>query len=90
MGTPISREEVFWKTAGAIRAAGYDSIFSLTQDAAGTHNPVPLLTRKGGPGSRDTRKLEVKFGPNEPDAPMADEERTPTWNQGSRNCKTVR
>jgi hypothetical protein len=27
-------EEVFWKVAGAIRKAGYDSIFSLTQDAA--------------------------------------------------------
>ena len=26
-------EEVFWKTAGAIRAEGYDSIYSLTQDA---------------------------------------------------------
>jgi hypothetical protein len=25
-------EEVFWKVAGAIRRAGYDSIFSLTQD----------------------------------------------------------
>jgi hypothetical protein len=25
-------EEVFWKVAGAIRTAGYESIFSLTQD----------------------------------------------------------
>jgi hypothetical protein len=52
-------EEVFWKTAGAIRAAGYDSIFSLTQDAAGTHNPVLLLIRAGGPGSRGTRHLRL-------------------------------
>jgi hypothetical protein len=52
-------EEVFWKTAGAIRAAGYDSIFSLTQDVAGTHTPVPLLTREGGPGSRGTRHLRL-------------------------------
>ena len=52
-------EEVFWKTAGAIRTAGYDSIFSLTQDAAGTQNPVPLLTREGGPGSRGTRHLRL-------------------------------
>jgi hypothetical protein len=26
-------KEVFWKAAGAIRAEGYDSIYSLTQDA---------------------------------------------------------
>ena len=25
-------EEVFWKVAGAVRKAGYNSIFSLTQD----------------------------------------------------------
>ena len=50
---------MFWKTAGAIRTAGYDSIFSLTQDAAGTQNPVPLLTREGGPGSRGTRHLRL-------------------------------
>ena len=36
------------------------------------------------------KKVEVEHGPNEPDAPMADEERTSTWNQGSRNCTTVR
>jgi hypothetical protein len=47
-------EEVFWKKAGAIRRAGYDSIFSLTQDAAEAHNPTPLLTREGGTGSRGT------------------------------------
>jgi hypothetical protein len=142
-------EEVFWKTPGAFRAAGYDSIFSLTQDATGTQNPVQLLTREGHPGSRGTRhlrllipkgttgisekdrvplqasmmmmshymmmmmrhhhhragrldrirgtaqvssakKVEVKHVPNEPDAPMVDEGRTSTWNQGSRNCTTVR
>ncbi len=51
-------EEVFWKTAGAIRAAGYDSIYSLTQDANEKHSPTPLLTREG-PGSRGTRHLRL-------------------------------
>ena len=51
-------EEVFWKTAGAIRAAGYDSIYSLTQDANEKHSPSPLLTREG-PGSRGTRHLRL-------------------------------
>ena len=44
-----------WKTAGAIRRAGYDSIFSLTQDTAKVHNPAPLLTRSRGSGSRNTK-----------------------------------
>jgi hypothetical protein len=52
-------EEVFWKTAGAIRKAGYDSIFSLTQDAVEAHNPTPLLTREGGPGSRGAKHLRL-------------------------------
>ncbi len=43
-------KEVFWKAAGAIRAEGYDSIYSLTQDANEKHSPTPLLTREG-PGS---------------------------------------
>jgi len=51
-------EEVFWKTAGAIRAAGYDSIYSLTQDANEKHSPTPLLTREGQ-GSRGTRHLRL-------------------------------
>ena len=51
-------EDVFWKTAGAIRAAGYDSIYSLTQDANEKHSPTPLLTREG-PGSRGTRHLRL-------------------------------
>ena len=51
-------EEVFWKTAGAIRAAGYDSIYSLIQDANEKHSPTPLLTREG-PGSRGTRHLRL-------------------------------
>ena len=51
-------EEVFWKTVGAIRAAGYDSIYSLIQDANEKHSPTPLLTREG-PGSRGTRHLRL-------------------------------
>jgi hypothetical protein len=51
-------EEVFWKTAGAIRAAGYDSIYSLIQDANEKHSPTPLLTREG-PGRRGTRHLRL-------------------------------
>jgi hypothetical protein len=47
-------EEVFWKGAGAVRKAGYDSIFNLTQDTAKGDSPVPLLTREGGLGSRGT------------------------------------
>ena len=45
-------EEVFWKTAGAIRDAGYGSVLSLIQEAATAQSPVPLLTREGGPGSK--------------------------------------
>ena len=51
-------EEVFWKTAGAIREAGYDSIYSLTQDAIEKHSPTPLLTREDQ-GSRGTRHLRL-------------------------------
>ena len=51
-------EEVFWKTASAIREAGYDSVYSLTQDATEKHSPTPLLTREG-PGSRGTRHLRL-------------------------------
>ncbi len=48
-------EEVFWKTAGAVRIAGHDSIFILTQDTAKAHNLAPLLTREGGSGTRKTK-----------------------------------
>jgi hypothetical protein len=51
-------EEVFWKTAKAIRAAGYDSIYSLTQDANEKHSPTKLLTREGQ-GSRGTKHLRL-------------------------------
>jgi len=51
-------EEVFWKTAEAIRAAGYDSIYSLTQDANEKSSPTPLLTRENQ-GSRGTRHLRL-------------------------------
>jgi len=51
-------EEVFWKTAGAIRAAGYDSIYSLTQEVNEKHSPTPLLTRESQ-GSRGTRHLRL-------------------------------
>ena len=52
-------EEVFWKTAGAIRDAGYGSVLSLIQETATAQSPVPLLTREGGPGSRGTRHLRI-------------------------------
>jgi hypothetical protein len=52
-------EEVFWKVAGAIRKAGYDSIFSLTQDPTKGGSSAPLLTREGGPGSRGTKHLRL-------------------------------
>jgi hypothetical protein len=51
-------EEVFWKTTGAIRAAGYDSIYSLAQDVNEKHSPTPLLTRESQ-GSRGTRHLRL-------------------------------
>jgi len=50
---------VFWKTAGAIRDAGYGSILSLIQEAVTAQSPVPLLTREGGPGSRGTKHLRI-------------------------------
>jgi hypothetical protein len=52
-------EEVFWKVALAIRKAGYDSIFSQTQDTAKGGSPAPLLTREEGLGSRGTKHLRV-------------------------------
>jgi hypothetical protein len=51
-------EEVFWKVAGAIRRAGYDSILSLTQDPIGG-GTTPALTREGEPGSRGTKHLRL-------------------------------
>jgi hypothetical protein len=53
------REEVFWKTAGAISDAGYGSVLSLIQEAVTAQSPVPLLTREGGPGSRGTKHLRI-------------------------------
>jgi hypothetical protein len=53
-------EEVFWKVAGAIRRAGYDSIFSLTQDPIGG-SATPVLAREGGPGSRGTKHLRLSI-----------------------------
>jgi hypothetical protein len=53
-------EEVFWKVAGAIRRAGYDSIFSLTQDPKGG-SASPVLAREGGPGSRGTKHLRLSI-----------------------------
>jgi hypothetical protein len=51
-------EEVFWKVAGAIRRAGYDSILSLTQDPIGG-GTTPALAREGEPGSRGTKHLRL-------------------------------
>jgi hypothetical protein len=52
-------EEIFWKVVGAVRKAGYDSIFSLTQDTTKGGSSAPLLTREGGPGSRGTKHLRL-------------------------------
>ncbi len=52
-------EEVFWKVAGAIRKAGYDSIFSLTQDPTIGGSSAPVLAREGGLGSRGTKHLRL-------------------------------
>jgi hypothetical protein len=41
------------------RNAGYDSIFSLTQDPTKGGTSAPLLTRAGGPGSRGTKHLQL-------------------------------
>ncbi len=50
---------MFWKVAGAIRRAGYDSIFSLTQDPTIRGSSAPLLTREGGPEYRGTKHLRL-------------------------------
>jgi hypothetical protein len=58
MGALVPRE-VFWRTAGAIRDAGYGSILSLIQEAVTAQSPVPMLTREGGPESRGTKHLRI-------------------------------
>ena len=83
-------EEVFWKTAEAIRAAGYDSIYSLTQEVNEKHSPTQLLTResqRAGSTAQvsSTEKDKAKHGSNEPDVPMAVEKRTSTGDRGFRN-----
>jgi hypothetical protein len=35
-------EEVFWKSAGALREAGYTSVLALTQDAVNGSGSVPI------------------------------------------------
>jgi hypothetical protein len=50
-------EEVFWKSAGALREAGYTSVLSLTQDTVNDRGSVPILTRE--PESRGTKHIRM-------------------------------
>ena len=52
-------EEVFWKTAKALRKAGHESILSLIQEPSSTNRSVPLLTRDEELGSRGTVHLRM-------------------------------
>ena len=47
-------EEVFWKSAGALREAGYTSVLSLTQDTVNGSGSVPMLTREPEREERST------------------------------------
>jgi hypothetical protein len=51
-------EEAFWRSAEALRAAGYDSVLSLTQDIVNDNRQVLRLTREPeGRGSQHIRLL---------------------------------
>jgi len=52
-------EEVFWKTAKALRKAGHESILSLIQEPSSTNRSVPLLTRDEELGRRGTVHLQM-------------------------------
>jgi hypothetical protein len=55
-------EEVFWKSDGALREAGYTLVLSLTQDTVNGSGSVPMLTRE--PESRGTKHIQM-FIPKE-------------------------
>jgi hypothetical protein len=51
-------EEAFWRSAGALRAAGYDSVLRLTQDIVNDNRPVlMILTRE--PENRGTQHIRL-------------------------------
>jgi hypothetical protein len=50
-------EEVFWKSAGALREDGYTSVLNLTQDTVNCTGSVPMLTRE--PESRGTKHIQM-------------------------------
>jgi hypothetical protein len=52
-------EEVFWKSAKALRKAGHESILSLIQEPSQTNWPVPMLTRDEELGSRGTIHIRM-------------------------------
>jgi hypothetical protein len=52
-------EEVFWKSAKALRKAGHESILSLMQEPSQTNRPVPMLTRDEELGSRGTIHIRM-------------------------------
>ena len=58
MGTLIFGGRGILEDSWSHRAAGYDSIYSLTQDANEKSSPTPLLTRENQ-GSRGTRHLRL-------------------------------
>jgi len=52
-------EEVFWKSAKALRKAGHESILSLIQEPSQMNRTVPLLTRDEELGSRGTIHIRM-------------------------------
>ena len=52
-------EEVFWKSAKALRKAGHESILSLIQEPSQTNRSVPILTRDEELGNRGTIHIRM-------------------------------
>ena len=50
-------EDAFWRSAEALRAAGYDSVLSLTHDIVNDNRLVPMLTREQE--SRGTQHIRL-------------------------------
>ncbi len=46
-------DEAFWRSAGALRVAGYDLVLGLTQDMVNDNRTVPMLTRQLTAGERN-------------------------------------
>jgi hypothetical protein len=50
--------KTLWRSAGALRAAGYDSVLSLRHDIVNDNRPVPMLTREPAE-SRGTQHIRL-------------------------------